>query len=187
MRRRSETIPMNSRNLATPQDPRADSAADSNDKPRRRPVSSRVAREESAREKPVEASASVAEFPGRSNSASSGLERIEYHGHVLKVEPQRGGWKVTVFPEGSPFALHRIAYSSESSGRDRVIAEAKAMVDAERPKEPAPTPAPEQPEIVEAQSAEIEKVFAELGQLLLRWSSNAVSAAKRIYFSIDAR
>jgi len=182
---------MNSRSLASPQDPRGDSGANPDQKPRHRSIKAVAAGEGNAIEKPAEALAAVTvgELAGRSKPASSPIEHIEYNSHVLKVEPQRGGWKVTVFPKGSPFALHRIAYTSESAGRDVVIAQARAMVDAESPKEPAqaPTPAPEQVEVVEAHSAEIEKTVAEIGQLLLRWSSKAVSTAKHVYFSIDKR
>ncbi len=186
---------MNSRSLATPQDPRADSGANPDKKPRRRSVKAPATSEGNAGQKLVETTASVtiAEFGAKSNPATSPIEHIEYNDHVLKVEPQRGGWKVTVFPKGSPFALHRIAYTSEFTGRDIVIAQAKAMVDAESPKEPAPAPAPapaptpEQTDAIEALSGEIEKTVAELGQMLLRWGGKAVSMAKRVYFSIDAR
>jgi hypothetical protein len=181
---------MNSRSLATPQDSTGDGGANPDRKPRRRSIKAVATGEGNAIEKPAgPPPATVAAFDNRSKPASSPVEHIKYNGHILKVEPQRGGWKVTVFPEGSPFALHRIAYTSESSGRDLVVAQAKAVVDAESPKPPAqsPAPAPEQAEAVDVQSEKIEKTVAELAQQLLQWSSKAVSAAKRVYFSIDKR
>ena len=188
MRRRNETIPMNSRNLATPQKPYADSATNPDAQPRRRSVNARVSAV-SGSETPIEipAPVTVAETGGRTAPTVKTIEHIEYSGHILKVEPQRGGWKTSIYPHGSPFALHRIAYTTEPSGRDLVIAEAKSIVDATTLRAPPSEAAVAQAETIQPESMEIEKIFDQFAGSLLRWSDSALSALKRIYFSIDDR
>src|ERR1700694_1849824 len=82
-------------------------------------------------QKSVEASAltAVAKFDGKSKVTTSVTEYIEYKCYRLKIEPHHTGWKVAIFPKGSPFALDRTPYTREVGGRDVVVEQAKAIVD----------------------------------------------------------
>jgi hypothetical protein len=85
----------------------------------------------SKNQKSVEASAltAVAKFGGKSKVTTSVAEYIEYKCYRLKIEPHHTGWKVVIFPKGSPFALDRTPYTMEVAGRDVVVEQAKAIVD----------------------------------------------------------
>jgi hypothetical protein len=187
---------MTSRSLAKPQNPRADRAAATT--PKRRPRALNVRALSEAGDETVHYDVPVPQAAVEETPAPAGApgETIAYNGYLLKVEPQRRGWKATIFPPKSHFALHRIAYTSDETGRDRVIAEAKAIVDAELPA-PAPAAEPAAPDAARATQG-----FA-LGEMLPRFEiaaplrrlrtafaqacTRVMKAAKRIYFSIDSR
>src|SRR6202049_673374 len=82
-------------------------------------------------QKSVEASAltAVAKFDGRSKVTTSVAEYIEYKCYRLKIEPHHTGWKVAIFPKGSPFALDRTPYTREVGGRGGGGERDKAIVD----------------------------------------------------------
>jgi hypothetical protein len=122
-----------------------------------------------------------------------GTEKIEYNGHTLRVEPHRNGWKVAIFPTGSPFALHRAPYTTEFSHRDNVIAEAKSIIDGVSAKTTAPEPATEPADVAEspefdfdAYLAELRRPLADLMQQVKQGWGKIVAAVKRAYFSIDS-
>jgi hypothetical protein len=127
---------MNTRNPVDPKKPRAAGNAYSAAKPRRqhRPLGTRTKNKcgvSNKDQKSVKASAltTVAKFDGKSKVMTRFTECIEYKGCTLKIELHRTGWKVAIFPKGSPFALHHIPYTTEISKRDIVVEQAKAIVD----------------------------------------------------------
>lgn len=128
------------------------------------------------------------------DQTAGGAESIDYNGHTLRVEAHRNGWKVAIFPAGSPFALHRAPYTTEFSAREAVITEAKSIVDALSAKTTAPEPATEPAGMVESSDFDFDAYLAELRRPLLeamqelkQSCSKAIAAVKRAYFSINTR
>jgi hypothetical protein len=58
-------------------------------------------------------------------------EIIEYRGHNLEVTSQGSGLKVYIYSSGSPFVFSNIPYSPDKADREKLIEEAKSIVDAE--------------------------------------------------------
>lgn len=139
----------------------------------------------------------VTKSDAQRTETTGATEHIDYNGHTLRVESQRKGWRVVIFPKNSPFALHRTPCTFEFTERDAVIAEAKAIVDeigvkkisseAARAKSTSPEAAKES--IAPPKSARRNSVpfFLRVQRRSMQWCGKALSAVKRAYFSVDTR
>ena len=188
MRRLNQMNPMTTRNTVYPQDSRAAGDLSSEDSRRhlRRPIGTRIAANPLTAgkgRKPVEPAAVVGSSDSKPQPKEDTRqsECIFYRGYELKVQPQRNGWKVAIFPQGSPFALHRIPCTSEDSKRAAIIAEAKAIVDAELPAQIAPEVDSAPPDAPKQDDEPQVAVSVRTRHTV----SRAWSTVKRIYFSVD--
>ncbi len=59
------------------------------------------------------------------------VESVEYRGYRLDIYHSGPGWKVFIYAPGSRLAQTDIPNNRDPSGKDRVIAEAQAIVDRE--------------------------------------------------------
>jgi hypothetical protein len=118
----------------------------------------------------------------RSTAPQEPVIDYEYKHHVIRIESQRMGWKAAIYPKGSPFAWAGGFYTPEASGRDALIAQAKAAIDKALGLEPG-IQADETTTAV-PRNSEVSQRFALLAraqQLLKRgWTW-----VKNIYFSVD--
>jgi hypothetical protein len=178
-------------NIRNPLDPRKTRAAGgtysaAKQRRQRRPLGTHTANECSVLskdQKSVEGSVliAVAKFDGKSKVTTGATECIKYKGYTFKIELQRAGWKVTIFPKGSPFALHRIAYTSEVAGRDVAIEQAKAIVDEATADKNLHKVAIESAENPTSWSLTLVAFFLRFRRPLLQgWAT-----LKRVYFSVD--
>jgi hypothetical protein len=179
---------MTARNPVDPQNSHAasDLCSEENRRPQRRPFATRaVGNPGVLRKKRESAEAAALNAVANSNSqpkvTTGDVECIPYKGHVLKVEAQRFGWKVAIFPKSSPFALHHSPYTSEAGKRDVVIAEAKAIVDRESANEALHTGATEPAESSKRRRLALDAFLLRFRRSLTRgWAT-----VKRVYFSVD--
>lgn len=118
----------------------------------------------------------------RSTAPQEPVIDYEYKHHVIRIERQRVGWKAAIYPKGSPFAWSGGFYTPEASGRDALIAQAKAAIDKALGLEPG-IQADETTTTV-PRNSDVSQRFALLAraqQLLKRgWT-----CVKNIYFSVD--
>jgi len=187
-------IPMTSRNLAKPQTVEADREDESDIGRRLRTIGARAISKKAETKKSLDSSPTVAALKSAPDSESSASEFIAYGGHVLKVEPLRAGWRVAIFPEGTHFALHQIPYTSDQTGRDKVIAEAKSIVDNVTAKDGLTESVAEPRESAAGQHVSLGEfllqtwdVFLDHQRTVVRWGRNSIATLKRLYFSIDSR
>jgi hypothetical protein len=179
---------MNTRNPVDSKYPHAagDTYSTPKARPQRRPLGSRIANKRSAPskdQKSPDASAltAVAGFDGKSTATTGAAERVEYKGYALTIEPHRGGWKIAIFPNGSPFALHRIPRTTDVAGRDLVVEQAKAIVDEAIVDNTLQEVAVEPAESSEHRSVPLVAFFPRIrGSLSSGWT-----ALKRAYYSVD--
>jgi|HubBroStandDraft_2_1064218.scaffolds.fasta_scaffold2231166_2 hypothetical protein len=54
---------------------------------------------------------------------------LDYRGYRLAVRAQGPGWRVTIYAPGSVFGEEEISQTSDSAGREQVIADARRIVD----------------------------------------------------------
>lgn len=57
-------------------------------------------------------------------------EIIDYMGHRLEISPVLKGWRVSIYPRGSKFALPESPSMLETSAKEVIVAQAKRIVDA---------------------------------------------------------
>lgn len=178
---------MSIRNPVNPQDPRAAAGTYPAAKPRHqhRPLGTRSENKRglpNKDQKPVEAAALTADavFEGKSKVTPGGTERVEYKGYTLSIEPHRAGWKVAIFPKGSPFAHYSSPYTAEITGRDVVVEQAKAIVDEATADMTSHEIAIEPAKISTRRSSTLVAVFLRLRRAL----SQGWMTLKRAYFSV---
>jgi len=188
MRRWNETISMKTRNTAD-HDTCSGTTRHNPSERRRQPVVTRAVSKRGKLPKSADAPAltAVAKTGGRTKLTGRTIECIDYKGYTLKIEPQRSGWKVAIFPNGSPFALHRIPCTSESSGREAVIEQAKAIIDAAGAVPTLQQPATEPEDTSESWVLSLELFLLRIRNVSLQWWTNTAATLKRVYFSIDTR
>lgn len=58
------------------------------------------------------------------------FQTIEYLGYRLEVASVLKGWRVSIFPPGSRFALAESPSTIETCPKNAIVAEAKRIVDA---------------------------------------------------------
>jgi len=188
MRRWNETILMKTKNTAD-RDTCSGNTRHNPSERRRQPVATRAVSKRGKPPKSADAAAltALAKAGGHTKPTGRTIECIAYKGYTLKVEPQRNGWKVAIFPNGSPFALHRIPCTSESSGREAVIAQAKAIIDAASAMPTLQQPATEPDDTSESWVLSLELFLLRIRNVSLQWWTNTAATLKRVYFSIDTR
>jgi len=188
MRRWNETISMKTKNTAD-QDNRSGTPRLNPSERRRQPVAARAVSKRSKLAKSADAPAltAIAKTAGHTKVTGRTIECIAYKGYTLRIEPQRSGWKVAIFPNGSPFALHRIPCTSESSGREAVIEQAKSIIDAASVIPTLQQPATEPADTSESWVLVLELFLLRIRNVSLQWWTNTAATLKRVYFSIDTR
>jgi hypothetical protein len=57
-------------------------------------------------------------------------ERIDYRGYRLEVSPVGKGWRVAIYPPGSPSPLSESPVVLEKISKEEIVTQAKEIIDA---------------------------------------------------------